>query len=167
MLPPTSRAGPTENTARARAHCPRALHKALVGAHCMEAHTHMHELMYARLLLEHICTRALHEACRRIPHKNTCSRTLAILVPCTGTVRSAGLCTHVAPNEALPHAHMPGTRGRPRILPQYIPVFTQAVQGPYTPISTRTNSAHVPGHTPNAVDRRVPVQHGPVRVRVV
>ena len=158
---------PHENPVRARAHCTRALHKAFVGAHCMEAHTHTHELMYARPLLEPICTRALHEACGRIPHKNTCSRIRAILVPCTGTVRSSGLSTHVASNEALSHAHMLGTQGRTRTLPQYIPVFTQAVQGSYMPISTRTNSAHVPKHAPNAVDRPVPVQHGPARVRAV
>ena len=143
---------PHKNTPPARAHCTRTFHKALVGEHCIEAHTHTHELMYARPLLEPICTRTLHEACEHIPHKNVYSRTRAMWVPCTGTVRSAGSSTHVAPNEALSHAHMLGIRGRTCTLTQYMPVFTRAVQGPYTPISTRTDSAHVPRHVPDEVD---------------
>ena len=119
---------PHENTARARAHCTYTLHKALVGVHYKEAHTHTQNIMYARPLLKPICTRALHEACGRIPHKTTRSHTRAILVPCTSTVRSAGSSTHVAPNEALSHAHMLGTRGRTRTLLQYMPVFNPAVQ---------------------------------------
>ena len=127
MLPPTSR------TARARAHCSRTLHKALVSTYCTEAHKHTHDHMYL-----HQCRKK-----RRLIH------------------------THVAPNEALPPAHILGQRERTRILPLYVPGFTRAVQGPYTPISTRTNSAHVPRHTPNGVVRPVTVQHDHARAREV
>ena len=132
-----------------------------MGVHCTNAHTYTHELMYTRPLLGSICTGALHKACGRLPHKNTCSRTRAILVPCTGTVRSTGSLTHVAPNVALFHAHMLGT------FPKHMPVFTRVAQGPYTPISTCTNYAHVPRHALNAVDRHVPVCHGSAQARAV
>ena len=167
MLPPTSRTGSTREHCRstsslhthiARSSCGRALHRS------PHSHAQAHE---TRLLLEPICTRALHEACGCISHKNTCSRTRAILVPCTGTVRSKGSLTHVAPNKALSRAHMLGTQGRIRTLLQHMPVFTRTVQGLYTPISTRTNSAHVPRHAPNAADRPVPRQYGRARARAV
>ena len=45
--------------------------------------------------------------------------------------------------------------------------FPRAVQRPYTPISTRTNSAHVPRHAHNGVDRPVSVQHDHARARAV
>ena len=67
--------------------------------------------------------RAHCKACGRILHKNIFSRTQAIPVPCTGPVRSASSSTHVAPNEALSHAHMLGTRGRTRTLLRYVAVL--------------------------------------------
>ena len=101
----------------------------------------------------------------RIAQKPT--RTRTITCTCTGTVRSAGSSTYVAPNEALSYAHMLGTRERTRTLPLYVSGFTRAVQGPYTPISTRTNSAHVPRHAPNGVVRPVTVQHDHARAHAV
>ena len=101
----------------------------------------------------------------RIAQKPT--RTRTITCTCTGTVRSAGSSTYVAPNEALSYAHMLGTRERTRTLPLYVLGFTRAVQGPYTPISTRTNSAHVPRHAPNGVVRPVTVQHDHARAHAV
>ena len=97
MLPPTSRIKHYTGTSSLLSHIAqsargRALHR-----------------MYARPLLGPICMHVLHEACGRISHKSTCSRTRAILVPYTGTVRSAGSFTHVAPNKPLFYAHMFGT----------------------------------------------------------
>ena len=140
MLPPTSRIGPTQE------HC-TGTRSCIALGYCtkrswartvQKPHTHTHELMYARPLLDPIYTRVLHEARGCIPQKNTCCRTRAILVSCTGPVRSAGSSTHVSPNEALFHAHMLGTREHTRTL--------TAVDAGFYSSRARPVHAHKPTH---------------------
>ena len=123
---------PHENIARARAHCTRTLHKALVGAHCTEAHTHTHDHIYLHR----------HRKERRLIHTRR-------------TQRSSSSRTHARHTKT--YSHLTAVRVG----------FTCAMQGPYTPISTRTNSADVPRHIPNGVGRPVTVQHDHARACAV
>ena len=153
MLPLTSRIGPT------REHCTStsSFHSYIeqsARVRSLHRSPHSHARSHVRVppARTHFHARIARKACGRIPHENTCSRTRAILVSCTDTVRSVGASTHVAPNKVLSHAHMLGTRGRTRTLPQYMPVLPVPFKARTTPISTHTNSAHVPKYAHNAVD---------------
>ena len=127
MLPPTS------GTRFTREHCTGtiSLYTHIAQRSCGRAlprSPHSHAQAHVHVPLAQTCLHA------RIARRRWTHTTQKHMLPhtshtgsCTGTVRGTDSTTHVAPNVALSRAHMLGLRGRIRILPQHMPIFTRAV----------------------------------------